>query len=87
MTAVLYYGAFVTLASVISFQDWRERKIRNQLIVAGLLACAAGVCVLLVNSLLGVNGRRFWLLGEYYLPLRYYPKMAAHVALSLAAAR
>ncbi len=85
MTAVLYYGAFVTLASVISFQDWRERKIRNQLIVAGLLACAAGVCVLLVNSLLGVNGRRFWLLGEYYLPLRYYPKMAAHVALSLAA--
>lgn len=85
MTAILYYGVFVSLASVISFQDWRERKIRNQLIVAGLLACVAGVGVLLVNSLLGVNRMRFGVLGEYYLPLRYYPKMAAHVALSLAA--
>lgn len=85
MTAVLYYGVFVGLASVISYQDWRERKIRNQLIAAGLLVCAAGLCVLLANSLLGVNQRRFWLLGEYYLPLRFYPKLLAHLALSLAA--
>lgn len=85
MTSVLYYGFFVSLASVISFEDWRERKIRNNLIVAGLLACGAGSCLLLVNSLLGANHVRFWMLGEYYLPLHYYPKMAAHVCLSLAA--
>ncbi|MDD5305472.1 MAG: hypothetical protein PHS14_20420, partial [Elusimicrobia bacterium] len=85
MTSVLYYGLFVSLASVISFEDWRERKIRNNLILAGLLACGTGFCLLLVNSLLGVNHARLWMLGEYYLPLRFYPKMLAHVLLSLAA--
>lgn len=85
MTSVLYYGMFVSLASVISFEDWRERKIRNSLILLGLLACGAGMLFLLTNSVLGVNHARFWLLGEYYLPLRFYPKMIAHVALSLAA--
>lgn len=85
MTAVLYYGVFVGLASLISFEDWRTRKIRNRLIVAGLLACAAGLLLLLVNSLLGARQLRFGPLGEYYLPLRFYPRLALHVLLSLAA--
>ncbi|MCR4296058.1 MAG: hypothetical protein NUW21_11025 [Elusimicrobia bacterium] len=85
MTSVLYYGLFVSLASVISFEDWRERKIRNHLILLGLAACAAGFAFLLLNSVLGANRARLWMLGEYYLPLRFYPKLIAHVALSLAA--
>lgn len=85
MTSVLYYGLFVSLASIISFEDWRERKIRNSLISLGLLACGAGLLLLLANSVLGVNHARFWLLGEYYLPLRFYPRLLVHVGLSLAA--
>lgn len=85
MTSVLYYGLFVSLASVISYEDWRERKIRNRLIVLGLLACGAGFALLLANSVLGANRARFWLLGEYYLPLRFYPRLLVHLALSLAA--
>lgn len=85
MTSVLYYGLFVSLASVISFEDWRERKIRNSLIVLGLLACGAGFCLLLTNSLMGASHARLWMLGEYYLPLGYYPKMIGHVLLSLVA--
>ena len=85
MTAVFYYGLFVILASVISFQDWRERKIRNSLIVMGLLACGAGFCLFLTNSLIGASHARLWLLGEYYLPLGYYPRMIVHVFLSLVA--
>lgn len=86
MTAVLYYGVFVGLASLISFEDWRTRKIRNRLIVAGLLVCAGGLLLLLVNSLLGWRHLRFGPLGEYSLPLSYYPRLAGHLALSLAAA-
>lgn len=85
MTAILYYGLFVSLASVISFEDWRERKIRNHLIMIGLAACAAGFSLLLLNSLLGARGARLGPLGEYYLPLRFYPRLVLHVLLSLAA--
>lgn len=85
MTAVLYYGVFVGLASLISFEDWRTRKIRNRLIAAGLLACAAGLLLLLVNSLLGARHLRFGPLGEYSLPLSFYPRLALHAVLSLAA--
>lgn len=86
MTAVLYYGVFVGLASLISFEDWRTRKIRNRLILAGLLACAGGLLLLLVNSLLGARQLRFGPLGEYSLPLSFYPRLAGHFVLSLAAA-
>lgn len=85
MTAVLCYGAFLGLASVISYEDWRTRKIRNRLVVAGLLACAAVLLVLLANSLLGARQLRFGPLGEYSLPLAFYPSLALHLALSLAA--
>lgn len=85
MTSVLYYGMFVSLASVISFEDWRERKIRNQLILLGLAACGAGLALLLTNSVLGAFHARFWLLGEYSLPLHFYPRLLCHLLLSLAA--
>lgn len=85
MSALLCYGAFLGLASVISYEDWRTRKIRNRLVVAGLLACAAFVLVLLVNSLLGAWRLRLGPLGEYFLPLAFYPRLALHLAMSLAA--
>lgn len=85
MTAVLCYGVFVGLASLISFEDWRTRKIRNRLIAAGLLACAACLLLLLVNSLLGARHLRLGPLGEYSLPLSFYPRILLHFLLSLAA--
>lgn len=85
MTGILCYGAFLGLASVISYEDWRTRKIRNRLVVAGLLACAAVLLVLLLNSLLGAGRLRLGPLGEYYLPLAFYPRLALHSILSLAA--
>lgn len=86
MTSVLCFVLFMALGTTASYQDWREKKIRNRLILRGLCACAAVLAYLLLNSLLGRQRLRLWALGEYYLPLRYYPKVALHFALSLAAA-
>lgn len=86
MISVLCFVLFLVLGAAASYQDWRSKKIRNRLIVAGLGACAAVLAFLLINSLLGRRHLNFWGLGEYYLPLRYYPKVLAHFILSLAAA-
>lgn len=85
MTSVLCFGLFLALSGLISYEDWTTRKIRNRHILVGLGLCLAGSALLLTNSVLGAHRLRFWLLGEYYLPLRYYPHLAAHVALSLTA--
>lgn len=85
MTAILCYGAFLGLASLISFEDWMTRKIRNRLIVLGLLVCSASLLLLLVNSLLGARQLRLGPLGEYFLPLSFYPRLLAHLLLSLTA--
>lgn len=86
MTPLLSYGFFLALGVVVSFEDWTQRKIRNHRIMAGLLACAAVLCWLLGNSLLGHQHLRLGSLGEYYLPLRFYPRMLLHMLLSFAAA-
>lgn len=86
MTPVLCFALFVVLGAAASFQDWTEKKIRNRLILFGLGACAAVLAGLFLSSALGHFHRRVWLFGEFYLPWRYYPKVALHFALSLAAA-
>lgn len=86
MTSVLCFVLFLLLGAVASVQDWREKKIRNRLIVSGLAACAAVLALLFLNSLLGHRHLRLWRLGEYYLPWRYYPKVLLHGLLSFAAA-
>lgn len=85
MIAGLYYPIFLALGLVVSLEDWRQRRIRNLWIGAGLLVCAGGLLYLFMNSALGHHRIRFWVLGEYYLPWRYYPMVLAHLALSLAA--
>lgn len=85
MIAVLSFGLFVVLGGVASFEDWKERKIRNSLLAMGLGAGAALLFYLLLNTLLGYGHLRLWGMGEYYLPWRYYPKFLAHFLLSLAA--
>jgi len=86
VSSVLCFALFLLLGSAASYQDWREKKIRNRLIVSGLAACAAVLGFFFLNSLLGHRHLRLWNLGEYYLPWRYYPKVLVHLLLSFAAA-
>lgn len=80
------YYLFLGLGAVVSYEDWTHRRIRNHWIGLGLLACAAGLCYLLWNSLLGYQHQRFGWLGERYLPWAFYPKVLIHLFLSLTAA-
>ncbi len=84
--SLFYFQLFLVLGLVASLEDWRERRIRNLWILLGMLACLLGLAALLINTLLGERGVRFLDLGEYYLPWPFYPKVAAHLALSLTAA-
>jgi len=86
MIARLCLFLFLGLGLVVSFEDWSHRRIRNRWIGLGMIVGAACFCFLLWNSLLGHEHRRLWMLGERYLPLRYYPMVLVHLMLSLAAA-
>ena len=86
MTEVVYYGFFLILGGIVSFEDWKEKKIRNRWIFVGTLVCAAGLSWFMGNSLLGYRHLHILGLGEYYLPWRYYPRVLLHLCLSLAAA-
>lgn len=79
------YALLLALGALISYEDWRTRKIRNLWIAAGLAGAAAGYGWLLANSLLGAWKARWLGLGEYYLPLSFYPLAAANAALALTA--
>ena len=85
MTEIVYYGVFLILGAVVSFEDWKEKKIRNRWIFLGTIVCASGLSWFLGNSLLGYRHLHFLGLGEYYLPWRYYPRVLLHLFLSLAA--
>ncbi len=86
MMARLYYGLFLVLGVVVSFEDWSHKRISNRWILFGMLAGAAGCSYLLWNSILGHQHMRGWRFGEYYYPWRYYPKMLTHLFLSFTAA-
>lgn len=86
MTELVYYGLFLILGAVVSYEDWREKKIRNRWIVLGTIACAAGFAWFMGNSVLGQRHQHLFGLGEYYLPWRFYPRVLLHLFLSLAAA-
>ncbi|MFH2204046.1 MAG: hypothetical protein ABIJ96_13080 [Elusimicrobiota bacterium] len=79
--SLFFYDALLLMGLVISYEDWRERKIRNRWIVAGLLLCAGGYLYLLANSVLGYSKLRWMGLGEYYLPWNFYLLVAGHVLL------
>ncbi|MBI3566122.1 MAG: prepilin peptidase [Elusimicrobia bacterium] len=85
MTALACYAFLLALGAAASFQDWRERKIRNRLILAGLAFAAAAAGGLFLNSLAGHWRWRLGPIGEFYLPARFYPRLALHAALSLGA--
>ncbi|MDE2491346.1 MAG: prepilin peptidase, partial [Elusimicrobia bacterium] len=74
---------FVGGASAVA--DWRERRVPNRLILLGLGAAAALAAVQLAGSVLGSMGRSWLGLGALYMPWRWYPRLAAHAGLSLAA--
>lgn len=86
MTAIVFYGLFLLLGAVVSYEDWREKKIRNRWIVLGTIACAAGFSWFMGNSALGHQHVHLLGLGAYYLPWPYYPRVLLHLFLSLAAA-
>lgn len=75
------YAFFVSLGMVISYEDWKSQKIRNQWILWGMGACCLALLYLFVNSLFGHWKIRWWGVGEYYLPLGFYPRVALHVFL------
>ena len=83
---IVYFCLFLALGLIVSFEDFTRKKIRNELIVVGLLACVAGLCWFMGNSLLGYRHLRLWGAGEYYLPWSYYPKILLHLFLSFSAA-
>ncbi len=95
MISALLQALFVLLGLVVSYEDWKERKIRNRWILAGLGLCAAFLTFFLVNSALGYGGVRLASnydeavlldIGHYYMPWGYYARLALHAALSFACA-
>ncbi len=87
MTAeIVYYAFFLLLGMIVSFEDWKEKKIRNRWIFIGMIACAAGLSWFMGNSLLGYRHLHFLGLGASYYPWHYYPRVLLHLFLSLTAA-
>jgi hypothetical protein len=94
MIKEIVYPLFLLLGVVVSFEDWRDRKIRNHWIMAGLGLCLLTLGYLLINSVLASAGLHFsvsypgwsWGVGEYYMPWRFYARVAVHMALSFTAA-
>jgi hypothetical protein len=82
---VLTFAALLGLGLRVSYEDWRRRKIRNQWILACLVVCAAAAGWLFVNSLFGRWGWRLLGVGEYYMPMALYLRIALHMALVTAA--
>ncbi|MFA5139921.1 MAG: hypothetical protein WC728_11875 [Elusimicrobiota bacterium] len=76
------YVFFVSFGMVVSYEDWKAQKIRNRWILWGVGACGAALLYLFVNSLFGHWKMRWWGLGEYYLPLGFYPRVALHLLLA-----
>lgn len=77
---------FLALGSVTAYEDWRERKIRNRWISAGLGFCLAVFVYYGFNSVLGFWGVRLGPLGEFYWPPGYYTAVGVHVLLSIVSA-
>lgn len=82
---LVYFILFIVMGLLVSYEDWKSRKIRNRLILIGLGICGAGYLYLFVNSVMGHWKLRFIGLGEYWLPLRFYPYLAVHFALAASA--
>ncbi|MBI5210515.1 MAG: hypothetical protein HY927_11145 [Elusimicrobia bacterium] len=82
---LLFLLALVALGLTVSYEDWRERKIRNRWLLLGMGAGLAGYGYLLLNTVMGTLGLKAFFLGEYYLPSSFYPLAAVHVALVAAA--
>ncbi len=80
---LLFYILLLGFGLAASHEDWRKRKIKNNWILWGLGACAAGYLFLLLNSLLGHWKLRFLGLGTYYLPFSFYPRVVLHLALAV----
>jgi len=81
-----FYLLFLGMGALLSYEDWRIHKVRNRWILWGLAACAAGAALMLASSVLGGRGARWHGLGRYYLPLSFYPRLAAHLFLLIATA-
>ncbi len=75
------WGVFLFSWAQMGWVDWKQQKIRNQYLVFWLKLLSAAYAAILVQSLLGELGVvRVFIVRDYYLAL------AAHAALSAAAA-
>jgi Flp pilus assembly protein protease CpaA len=85
MSALASFALLLFVGGAAAVTDWRERRVPNRLVLLALSAVAAWTAVQFASSVLGHLGRRWLGLGAYYLPWRWYPRVAAHVLLSLTA--
>ena len=79
--SVFYYDILLLMGLVVSFEDWREKKIRNKWIFSGLALVLGGYGYLFINSMLGYSKHLWMGMGEIYLPWSFYPMAAGHAAL------
>ena len=80
-----FLGIILLIGGAATASDWRDNRVPNRLSLLGLAAFAAGVAYHLVVSALGCWGLRWFDLGEYYMPWRFFPMLGAHALLSLTA--
>lgn len=81
--AALVLLLFIGGAAAVT--DWRERRVPNRLVLLALGAAAGWTLFQFAGSALGHLGRSWRGFGAYYLPWRWYPRLAEHVLLSLTA--
>lgn len=85
MSAIAALALVLLVGGAAAVTDWRERRVPNRLVLLALGAAAAWVLVQLAGSALGGLGWSPLGFGAYYLPWRWYPRVAEHALLSLAA--
>jgi len=85
MSEISSLALLLFVGAAAAFTDWRERRVPNRLVLLGLGAALAAASLQLAGSVLGHLGRRWLGVGEFYMPWRWYPDVAAHAGLSLAA--
>ncbi|MFI5348089.1 MAG: prepilin peptidase [Elusimicrobiota bacterium] len=85
MSGNAFLGVILLIGGAATASDWRENRVPNRLTLFGFAAFAAGAAYHLLAASLGHRGINWSVLGEHYMPWRFFPRLGAHALLSLAA--